>query len=244
MSAYLMEACKNTFIVTDEEAKIKCFLRKIKEEKIDGLIVYKNNPLSMKIYNRDGSLASMCGNGIRCFLLFGVVKENLTKGYYEVKTDAGYITCNIVCLDPFECEILLKPDNYTPIKKEVFFVDGILNVVYTTCVTTLSHVLIYKTGDDKEKIISRLKNGVLRCIGNINFVNIISKSKIEVLTYERGVGYTFSCATGNAASFYVLHSLGLVNNEVEVINKGGSMNLKYLNCFIKIKHGARICQII
>ena len=34
----------------------------------DGLIVYKLNPLEMNIFNKDGSEALMCGNGIRCFI--------------------------------------------------------------------------------------------------------------------------------------------------------------------------------
>ena len=36
----------------------------------DGMILAKQNPTTMLFYNADGSMAPMCGNGIRCFARF------------------------------------------------------------------------------------------------------------------------------------------------------------------------------
>jgi len=52
----------------------------------DGVIFVRNSDIAhiqMTIYNADGSYASMCGNGIRCFAKYvwdkGIVKENPLK---------------------------------------------------------------------------------------------------------------------------------------------------------------------
>ena len=64
---------ENSFLITTYEKK-KDYQEIAKElcrgtnYNTDGLLIVKSNPLEMVIYNRDGSEASMCGNGIRCFV--------------------------------------------------------------------------------------------------------------------------------------------------------------------------------
>lgn len=242
MNAYICEACMNTFIITEFENQRNQLLKKIQTEKIDGLIIYKNNPLEMKVYNRDGSVASMCGNGIRCFLLYGYEKGYLGKGVYDVKTKSGFIKTEIINSNPFLCKVFLKPDETAPIRKEIFFIDGIIHFLYTVNIGTLSHIIIYKNDFDKEKIIERIKCIKKNNLGNISFVKLNSNKEIEVLTYERGVGYTNSCGTGNCAAFYVFFTMGLLNEKIKVINKGGVMDIYYDNGFVVICSGAKICE--
>lgn len=245
MNCYLYEACQNTFLITEQENRRLEYLKVIKNEKIDGLIIYKNNPLEMKIYNRDGSVASMCGNGLRCFLLYGYEKGYLGKGFNEVKTLSGPVKTEIVSSSPFQCRIYIKPNVCYQIKKEVFFLDGEMMFLYMAYVGTLSHIVLYKTGLDKEKVIKRIKGNVVKeNVGNISFVKLNSSKEMEVLTYERGVGYTASCGTGNCAAFYVFYTLHLIQNNVRVINKGGIMDLSYENNCVVITSGANICKSI
>jgi diaminopimelate epimerase len=73
----------------------------------DGLIIVKQNPLEMIIYNSDGSRAPMCGNGIRCFAAYCADEEiaprNLTE--YPVETLAGPVDVKILSHEPFLVEI-------------------------------------------------------------------------------------------------------------------------------------------
>ena len=63
----------NDFIITEYQDDIdyKSLAISLTQEHLsigaDGFIVVKKNPLEMVFYNKDGSLAPMCGNGIRCF---------------------------------------------------------------------------------------------------------------------------------------------------------------------------------
>jgi diaminopimelate epimerase len=60
----------------------------------DGIIfVFLGKIWTMKVYNADGSLAEMCGNGIRC-----VAQWLLDQGHQvsQIQTDAGIKTCEYV----------------------------------------------------------------------------------------------------------------------------------------------------
>lgn len=238
MDAYLMNANNNTFILLENINKKEYYLKYIKDYLIDGLIIYQNNPLKMKIYNRDGTLASMCGNGIRCFIYYGYEKGYLGKGFNYVITDAGVIKTELVSTTPILIRVYFKIDETTLIKKEVFFIQGEIMFLYTLKIGTLSHVVFYKDGLDKEKVILKIKQILKNKVGNISFVKLNSSTEIEVLTFEKGVGYTASCGTGNAASFYVFNCLKLIKDEVDVINKGGVMKVKKVAKEIIIEGGA------
>lgn len=58
----------------------------------DGVIfIYPGTHWSMKIFNADGSLAKMCGNGIRCVAQW--LLDQGHPGVTEIQTDSGIKTC-------------------------------------------------------------------------------------------------------------------------------------------------------
>jgi diaminopimelate epimerase len=63
----------------------------------DGLIVCRPEPLTMDIINSDGSVAPMCGNGIRCFARYcieeGVVRADAKE--FDVRTLAGVMRVRV-----------------------------------------------------------------------------------------------------------------------------------------------------
>lgn len=73
MNFVKMHGCGNDFVIIEDEKgfnyeKLAVSLCNRKTGVgADGLIIVKKNPLEMIFYNQDGSRASMCGNGIRCF---------------------------------------------------------------------------------------------------------------------------------------------------------------------------------
>lgn len=72
---------------------------------------------------------------------------------------------------------------------------------------------------------SQFPNGV-----NVNFIKIIDNHNIELITYERGVGITLACGSGSCAAAVCARKLGWVNeNNVNVINKGGTLKINWAN---------------
>ena len=71
----------------------------------DGLIIVRESPLEMVIFNSDGSRAPMCGNGLRCFAHFCLLEGLCREDSYVVKTLAGDMVVNVVSKEPFSAEI-------------------------------------------------------------------------------------------------------------------------------------------
>ena len=67
----------------------------------DGFIVVRTEPeLEMVFYNRDGSRAPMCGNGIRCFARFCYDEDICTDRQFPVETLAGRMIVEAVSTEP------------------------------------------------------------------------------------------------------------------------------------------------
>ena len=62
---------------------------------------------------------------------------------------------------------------------------------------------------------------------NVEFVQIVSKNKIKVRIWERGVGETLSCGTGSCAAAIISHIMKSTNCETIVDLKGGILNISY-----------------
>lgn len=234
MKHYIFEALQNRFIITETIMDNLTMIKLINQYNADGLLIYKNKPLEMIIYNKDGSKATMCGNGLRCFLLYGTMFHNLNKQKYKVKVLDKKINCEIINTNPFLSKIILKPNNKLPIQKKVFFYKGKMITLYSIFLGTLSYVIKKDNEIDNKSLIKFIKKELKLKDGNISFVEIINEEKLKVLTHERGVGFTKSCGTGNGASFYVTHELNLVKDNVTIINNGGTMNLRFIDNYVEL----------
>ena len=58
---------------------------------------------------------------------------------------------------------------------------------------------------------------------NVHFVNIINRNEIEMITWERGAGFTLACGTGATACVSAGFKLGKLDEEVEVHLPGGEL---------------------
>ena len=57
---------------------------------------------------------------------------------------------------------------------------------------------------------------------------MLSRSEIELIVYERGVGFTPSCGTGACATSVVASRLNFCNKQNRVIMEGGELNVEFL----------------
>lgn len=106
----------NDFIIFEEniinilnENIIKTICNRYKGIGADGIIILLSSPSSsslsssdennyhIKIYNSDGSIAKICGNGIRCIVKFIYERENINESIrrYNIITDAGIVPTQV-----------------------------------------------------------------------------------------------------------------------------------------------------
>lgn len=154
--------------------------------------------LRMSYRNADGSVAEMCGNGIRCVVLhaFGLERG---KREWAVETDAGPRRCVVVGDGVVEAQ--MGPAEIATVD-EAMTVDGV-RLQITRVRTGNPHAVTF----DPVAPEARAKLGPaiethpsFPDRTNVEFVELRSPSHLVVTVWERGVGFTKACGTGACAA--------------------------------------------
>ncbi len=172
-------------------------------------------------YNSDGSSATMCGNGARCFARF-IQKVTGAKEKISFDTGAGVITGNFVG-DRVTVNLTtpkdLRLNESVPLKTGATTIHS-LN-------TGVEHAVIFV--DDADKAMVQPLGSEIRYHKhfaprgtNANFVQLLGENFIRVRTYERGVeGETLACGTGVTASALIASRVHGFRSPVKVQVQGG-----------------------
>lgn len=208
----------------------------------DGLIIVREQPeLEMVFFNRDGSRAPMCGNGIRCFARYCREKGICSADTYGVKTLTGEMIITITCEEPFRVKINMGKPLFSPedikvdfegadfLDRRLMLGDGVSYEISTLFMGTIHTVVFVKSFDDMDipKVGEEICNHpTFKEKTNVNFVRVLDEKTLEMKTYERGVGMTLACGTGACASALVSKMRGLCGQRIEVILALGSLMIE------------------
>jgi diaminopimelate epimerase len=80
----------------------------------DGILLCREDPLTMDIINSDGSRAPMCGNGIRCFASYCLKEGIVASDIFPIQTGAGEMIAAVLKKEPFLCEIDMGRPDWSP----------------------------------------------------------------------------------------------------------------------------------
>ncbi|WP_068268509.1 diaminopimelate epimerase [Caviibacter abscessus] len=221
----------NDFIITDEKVS-QDDVKKLCDRHFgigaDGLIINetKNGLPFMRFFNADGSIAKMCGNGIRCFAKYLDLNGD---DYSKIDTLAGIKQVEKiedkykVCLGEAKINFL---DKEIELKGKTIKLNFVDTGTDHCCIidNDIDFEFLEKYGKLIEKNYSIFPNGT-----NVNLVHIVSENEINVYTWERGVGITLACGTGAGASVYVANLQGKVNKDCRVNLLGGAVNINVVN---------------
>ncbi len=246
-----MHGLGNDFIVLDYEEYEKTGLKKeILAKKLcnrhfgigaDGLMIVNPNPQNTDtgwfFYNSDGSVAQMCGNGIRCFAKYVYEKGFIDKREFSVDTLAGVIVPKLNDNGTVTVNMnkpVLIPDKI-PAK-----VSSNLNFEVCSCgekfvANAVSmgnpHCIIFTDKDTKSAALKYgfeiENNSIFPEKTNVEFIKIISRSEINLDVWERGCGITLACGTGACASVVAGILNGYLDNKVKVNLPGGSLVIEW-----------------
>ena len=213
----------------------------------------------MRVFNADGSEASMCGNGLRlvaryiCELLglneavietmkanLRVSKQNdLFPNIHTYQVEISPVLFNLSAL-PLNLE---KPTLFNERIEELsdelrFTALAVPNPHLITIVET------EQIQGDLQKNLSESVNGPNHLFPdgvNVSFVKSLEPGSIYVRTYERGVGFTNACGTAMSASSLVtcLTGLNTLEEVIQVYNNGGKVQ-----CVVHEKEGKYTIDLI
>jgi len=179
----------------------------------DGIILLEKSDKAdcfMNYYNSDGSVAEMCGNGIRCTAKFFIEQTNSNVGELNIDTRAGIKNIKVNGDDTYSVDMgspifssVDFPDKSTNIEGFDFQFVSMGNPHAVTFVDDLNKINIKEIGSKVET------NKLFLNKINVEFVEKIKDNYFKVKVWERGCGETLACGTGACAVYSILSSQGL-----------------------------------
>jgi diaminopimelate epimerase len=221
------------FDPTAEQARAIC-------DRIDGigcdqLIVLDPSTradIHMRIWNADGGEVGICGNAARCvaWLLMraskrGQARLETTTGVLEAfSAQDGTVTVDMGAPRLEWTDIpLASPMNTLELDLRVESARG-----GPSCVSMGNpHVVFFVANVDTAPVESlgpwlerhqRFPEGA-----NVGFAQIVSRDRIRLRVWERGVGVTRACGTGACAAVVAAHRRGLADRRAIVETEGGDL---------------------
>lgn len=200
----------------------------------DGLILICPSQVAdvkMEMYNADGSVGLMCGNGIRCVAKYiydyGIIRKNKI----TIETLSGIKEIKIFTNDSsgFRAEVNMgQPKIYKKhmpitIGEDLYYVDFISmgNPHVVVYMKNLETINIENLGP-KFEYHSDFGERV-----NVEFVHVMDRRTSQIRVWERGAGETFACGTGACATAVSCILNDLTERQVQIKLKGGNLLIKW-----------------
>jgi diaminopimelate epimerase len=195
----------------------------------------------MDYWNADGSVAEMCGNGIRCLGRFVVERGHTSAVELDVETRAGLKHLSLDARDGVvrgvkvgmgEARLARRDipmtggDPNEPFATEPFDVGG---VTFKATAVSMGnpHLVLFVEEDPARVDVRRIGPAVetdarFPSGTNVEFV-AVDGDGLRVRVWERGVGETMACGTGACASLVAANEAGLVGTGAPVRFPGGEL---------------------
>jgi diaminopimelate epimerase len=211
-TARKMHGAENAFVVIDERPPVFADYPELAKRVCapesefggaDGLLVIFDAPgaaAEMRVFNADGSVAEMCGNGVRCVARY--LYEHGAGETFTIATLAGPIGAEIVAMEPFAARVDIGPVSFPNGEEpKSLTIDGTTWTYYDVSLGN-PHAVTFV--DDVYAIdLETLGPAFGRAFAhgtNLHVVEMLDASTLRVRHFERGVGLTQACGTGAVAS--------------------------------------------
>jgi diaminopimelate epimerase len=207
------------------------------------------------IYNADGSEAEQCGNGARCFLRFVRDEGLTTKSRIRIETNNGKIECRLEKDGNITVDMgkpVLQPAKIpfiadAPQIQYELEVDGDEKVMLSAVNVGNPHAVLTVDNVDDAPV-ARLGQKIEIHPSfpekvNVGFMEVVSRQKIHLRVFERGVGETSACGSGACAAVVSGRLQGLLDETVEVELTGGSMTVSWAGDDAPIMMTGPACRV-
>jgi len=214
----------------------------------DGLILFgarNESRFTMKLINSDGSPAEISGNGLRCLGACLQYTGRVGEVSFAIETDAG--TKSLEVFEHTGHRFLIGSDLGTPrlASDDVPFQmeppsQSVLDVPLVVGERTFLVTALNMGNPQCIVFTERLDLNEVRTYGplieshprfprktNVEFVEVVNRSRIKIGIWERGAGETAASGTGSAASVVAACRNGKTDGKVLVECPGGDLEVAY-----------------
>ncbi|MGA9573083.1 MAG: diaminopimelate epimerase [Lysobacterales bacterium] len=194
---------------------------------------------AFEIWNADGSQAEQCGNGVRCLGRYLQLNGETPAGPFELAGPAGVI--KIECLDNGLVRVDMGAPKFAPQRVPVLLepADG----WYTLEINRQPYKIgaVSMTNPHSLMVVDDIASVDVEALGaaigrhpafpqgcNAGFAQIVDRGNIRLRVYERGgAGETNACGSGSCAAVSILRRADLVDQTVNVTQRGGRLIIKW-----------------
>jgi len=198
-----------------------------------------------RIFNSDGSEAEMCGNGIRCLAKYVYDKDIVKKETMQIETMEDVKEARLTVEDNTVTSIEIdmgkgyfKPEEIpaiAPSGNTDEFIDEDIDIegekIKMSSVSVGNPHAVCFTDINIDDIDLDFYGPRIETHEafpekvNVHFVNIVSPEEINILTWERGAGFTYACGTGTTSCVLLGYKMGLLNEKVHAHLSGGDLDI-------------------
>jgi len=229
-------ACGNDFLIIEEDLagrrhaelarKLCARNTSVGADGIEFLERKPNSEFFLRLFNADGSEAELSGNGTRCVAAWLASSEGMQQ--VALGTHGGLRTCKVIeAADPL---YLIESEMGVPrVMQRTIELLEVGNVAGAMVNVGNPHFVLFVDTEDFSAY-GHSWQELGRVIGtiplfphgtNVEFVRVLSASKIAFRIYERGCGPTTSSGTGTCASSAAAMALRGTERELTAVAEGG-----------------------
>jgi diaminopimelate epimerase len=217
------------FAVTPEAVRLIC--DRHRGVGSDGILLVApaaDADFGVRIFNPDGTEAEKSGNGARIFAKFLREHGYTNKDHFTIHTLGGRVTCALEHEDGRVARITVDmgkarfdPLDAIEVGGRRFEVTSVSigNPHCVIVVPDLATIDIHALGPKIET------HPAFPHRTNVQFAQVVSRSEVRILIWERGAGYTLASGSSSCAVVAAVHRKGLVARDVTVSMPGGRLSI-------------------
>ena len=187
-----------------------------------------NADVRAHLVNSDGSYAELSGNGTRCVAAWYCSEKRSDRAVIE--TGAGLKLCTLTARNG--SEFRFDTEMGTPVVQapmNLKLSSGEVRGVPVSMGNPHFVIFVERFPQNWRDVGAEIQamSEVFPNSTNVEFVEVIDDSKIEIRIFERGAGETMSSGTGSSAAAAAAITIGRTHKTVSVVSPGGTQTVKW-----------------
>ena len=194
--------------------------------------------LGVVIFNADGSRAEQCGNGMRCMAVFARERGLVASDEIAFETPGGCVLATIGDGGSVSMRMgvpRLEPDEIpiaSPRRAASYGIDVDGEVVRFTAVSMGNPHAVVRVPDVATAPVARVgaalqANSFFPESVNVGFAQSLSRDRLRLRVFERGVGETRACGSGACAAVVAGRLRGDLDSRTRVELPGGTLEVRW-----------------
>lgn len=225
----VIDPAKVPFSVTPEAVRLIC--DRHRGVGSDGILVVSPGDgadFGLRIFNPDGTEAEKSGNGARIFAKFLREHGYTDQDRFTLDTPGGRVTCVLRHEEGRVAQITVDMGKARFDPLDAIEVDGRRFEVTAVSMGNPHCVVIVPDLADIDVHVLGPKIEIHPAFPkrtNVQFAQVVSRSEVRILIWERGAGYTLASGSSSCAVAAACHRKGLVDRSVTVSMPGGQLQI-------------------